>query len=116
MSVTQYAMRQSHLSGDGLLLLRCFFFFRFFSGGGERLSLEMGDSPPPTSAADPDLARFDDFFEDFFDFEYFSTSLSEESDEVCLKCIVKIEKHKIRINFMGTAAHNKNTLNTVLVF
>ena len=68
---------------------------RFFSGGGggggERLSLEMGDSPPPTNAeAEPDLARLDDeddddFFEDFFDdFEYFSTSLSEDSDEVYL--------------------------------
>ena len=37
----------SHLSGEGLPLLRCFFFLRLFSGGGERLSLEMGDSPPP---------------------------------------------------------------------
>ena len=77
-------------------MLRCFFFFLFFSGGGggggERLSLEMGDSPPPTSAdAEPDRARLEDeeeedFFEDFFDdFEYFSTSLSEDSDDVYLE-------------------------------
>ena len=72
----------------------------------------MGDSPPPTSAADPDLPRFD-FFEDFFDFEYFSTSLSEESDEVCLTFIVTnmFEKHKIQRNFMGTTAQNKSILN-----
>ena len=65
---------------------------RFFSGcggggGGERLSLEIGDSPPPTNAdAEPDLALLEDFFEDFFDddLEYFSTSLSEESDELYL--------------------------------